>query len=124
MKFYKIGFNPIEMKYEASIIELCSTRDTVYNDLVRSMNCERIDFQDYSKDIVMIVDENGFYKASNPIFQVKTQFADLVELAGEIIFAKNIEMELSTDIGDLSNEEILYLRDVLDIQLIGITKGM
>lgn len=120
--YYKIGFNTIEMKYEAVIIELCSPRNSVYDDLVRSMNCEGIDLQDYSEDIVMIVDDNGFYKASNPIFQVKTKFGDIVELAGEIIFAKNIETELSTDIGNLSNEDILYLRDTLKIQLIGLTK--
>ncbi|WP_342574005.1 hypothetical protein MHH37_17225 [Solibacillus sp. FSL K6-1781] len=122
--FYKIGFNIYEMQFEGSKIELHSSRDTIYEDLANNLECETLDFQDYSDQIVMIVDENGFFKASFPIFQIITKFGDTVELAGSIIFAKNIESEHSTDIGEISEDEIFDLRDNLSIKLLGITRGV
>lgn len=124
MFFYKIGFNIYEMKFEGLMIELQSSRDSIYMDLAKYLGCETLDFQDYSEEIVMIVDEKGYFKTAFPIFQIETKFGDKVELAGSIIFAKNIETAHSTDIGEISVEEILNLRDNLNIKLIGITRGI
>jgi len=124
MFFYKIGFNVNKVQFEGSIIELLSSRDSIYEDLAKNLECETLDFQDYSEEIVMIVDENGYFKTLFPIFQIETQFGDIVELAGSIIFAKNIETEDSTDIGEISEKEIFNLRDTLNIKLIGITRGI
>ena len=124
MLFYKLGFNINEMQFEGSLIELQSSRESIYEDLAKNLGCETLDFQDYSEEIVMIVDESGYFKSLRPIFQIETKFGDTVELAGSIIFAKNIETEFSTDIGEISSEEILSLRDNLNIKLIGITRGI
>lgn len=111
------------MQFEGSIIELDSSRDKIYEDLANNIGSEGMELQDYSKEIVMMVDENGYYKSSYPIFQIKTTFGDIVELAGSIIFGRNIETEESTDIGGISHDDILFLRDSLKIKLVGITKG-
>lgn len=123
MRFYKIGFNVNNLKFEADIIELQSLRDTVYEDLAAHLSCEGLEFQDYSEEIVMIVDENAFYKDNYPIFQLQTNYRDIVELAGTIIFARNIETEYSTDIGSITNDDVLDLRNNLVIKLIGLTKN-
>lgn len=124
MLFYKIGFNINVMKFEGTLLELNSSRESVYQDLAKNLECETLDFQDYSEKLVMIVDGNGYFNKNYPVFQIETQYGDTVELAGSIIFAKNIETEYSTDIGSLTEEEILTLRDKLKIKLIGITRGI
>lgn len=110
------------MQFEGAKIELLSSRDSIYEELSNNLECETLDFQDYSDQIVMIVDGNGFFKESLPIFQITTKFGDTVELVGSIIFAKNIETEHSIDIGEISEEEIFDLRDNLLIKLLGITR--
>lgn len=44
--------------------------------------------------------------------QIETQFGDSIELAGSIIFAKNIETKDSVDIGGILKVEIFNLRDI------------
>jgi len=124
MKFYKIGFDVNRREFEGSILNLPSSRETIYDDLSKDLNCEGLDFQDYSEEILMIVDENGFYKRHNPVFQIKTSFDDFIELAGYIIFARNVETEHSMDIGSIMDSDIIRLRNNLEIRLIGLTNGM
>ncbi|WHP41464.1 hypothetical protein [Lysinibacillus capsici] len=124
MLFYKIGLNINLMKSEGTLLKLNSSRESVYQDLARIMEYETLDFQDYSEELVMIVDGNGYFNKNYLVFQIVTQYGDTIELAGSIIFAKNIETEDSTDIGPISEEEILILRDKLNIKLIGITRGI
>ena len=119
-----MGFNTNEMKFEASVFELDSSRDEIYEDLAHNLECEGIELQDYSEEFVMIVDENGYFKPLFPVFQIETKFGDIIELVGNIIFAKNIETESSTDIGGVSSEDILILKESLKIKLIGLTKGV
>lgn len=49
------------MQFQGSIIELLSSRDSTYEDLAKIIECETLDFQNYSEEIVMIVDENGYF---------------------------------------------------------------
>ncbi len=112
------------MKFEGTLLKLNSSRESVYQDLAKNLECETLDFQDYSEDLVMIVNRNGYFSKNYPVFQIETYYEDTVELAGSIIFAKNIETEYSTDIGSLTEKEIITLRDILKIKLIGITRGI
>ena len=123
MKFYVIIFNTQTLKVEAEVVEYKANRDKIYDKLCMLLNCDSLEFVDYSEDIVIIVDENGKFKPNNPVFNVITQDGYSVELAGKIIFARNIENEHSTDIGSIKYEDIFNLRTQLQIQLIGVTKG-
>ena len=123
MKFYVIAFNTQTLKVEAEVVEYKTNRDDIYDKLCMLLNCDSLEFVDYSEDIVVIVDENGKFKPNNPVFNVITQDGYSVELAGKIIFARNIENEYSTDIGSIKYEDIFNLRTQLQIQLIGVTKG-
>ena len=123
MKFYVIIFNTQTLKVEAEVVEYKTNRDDIYDKLCMLLNCDSLEFVDYSEDIVIIVDENGKFKPNNPVFNVITQDGYSVELAGKIIFARNIENEHSTDIGSIKYEDIFNLRTQLQIQLIGVTKG-
>ena len=123
MKFYVIIFNTQTLKVEAEVVEYKTNRDDIYDKLCMLLNCDSLEFVDYSEDIVIIVDENGKFKPNNPVFNVITQDGFSVELAGKIIFARNIENEYSTDIGSIKYEDIFNLRTQLQIQLIGVTKG-
>ena len=123
MKFYVIAFNTQTLKVEAEVVEYKANRDDIYDKLCMLLNCDSLEFVDYNEDIVIIVDENGKFKPNNPVFNVITQDGYPVELAGKIIFARNIENEYSTDIGSIKYEDIFNLRTQLQIQLIGVTKG-
>lgn len=71
----------------------------------------------------MVIDEDGKFKKYNPIFRVITEDGITLELAGKILFARNIENEFSTDIGSIKAEDIFYLRNNLNIELLGVTRG-
>lgn len=123
MKFYVIDFNTKAFKMLAEVVEIVVKKDEIYNEISKVLESDSIEFIDYSNEIVMIIDEMGKFKRSNPVFQLKTSDGILLEIAGKILFARNIENEFSTDIGSITYEDIFNLRLNLDIELIGITKG-
>lgn len=123
IKFYIIDFNTQTLKIEVEVTECKADKDNLYNKLCRLLNCDSLEFVDYNQDIVIILDENGKFKPDNPVFNVITEDGVSIELAGKIIFARNIENEFNTDVGSIKYEDIFKLRTQLQIQLIGVTKG-
>ncbi|AVK95640.1 hypothetical protein FCT18_17475 [Lysinibacillus sphaericus] len=84
---------------------------------------DSLEFVDFNNEVVMIIDEDGDFKKNNPIFRVITEDGIILDLAGKILFALNVENEFSTDIGSIKSGDIFYLRNNLDIQLLGVTRG-
>ena len=122
MKFYLINFNVMTLSMQAEVIEANAKDNGVYEELSNILESASIEFIDYNDEIVMIIDENGKYKEYNPVFQLKTSDGITLELAGKVLFARNIENEFSTDIGSIKYDDIFYLRSNLEIKLIGMIK--
>lgn len=68
----------------------------------------------------MVIDEEGKFKKNNPIYIVITDDGITLHLAGKLLFARNQETEFSTDICSIKTEDIFYLRNNLNIQLLGV----
>lgn len=118
---YILYFDPAITKIQTEVIQLNTQSNLVSDDELNNYLCASgYEFVDYSEDIAIIVDENGFSKSANPVFEVETLFGDTVKLAGRLIFVRNIYNEFSTDIGSVKKEDIFNLRMNLEIKLIGL----
>lgn len=124
MKFYSINFNSQTSKIEAEVENINVNDTDIYEQICKILNCKSLEFIDYNYEIVMIVDEYGKYKKKNPVFNVNTEDGSAIELAGKILFARNIYNEFSTDIGSITYEDIFSLRIKLGIHLLGVVKGI
>lgn len=122
MQFYLIEFNTQSFRLQADVLKITANKDSIYEELCQVIGCDSIEFIDYNEDIVIIVDETGKFKPHNPVFNVITEDGYSVELAGKIVFARNIENEFNTGVGSIKYEDIFYLRANLEIQLMGMTK--
>jgi len=121
MNVYAINFNTDTFKIEADVhgIEY-SNLDEQYDRLVELLNAEGLDVVDYNVDIAILVDDRGFKKKNNPIFEVKTEDNILCQLAGKLLFVRNIYNSESTDFGSVTAQDIFHLRDNLHITLKGL----
>lgn len=108
---------------KAELIKIDSVINDIYDELSNIIGCDSLEFVDYNNEVVIIVDEQGKMKKHNPIFKVITDNGIELNLAGKILFARNVENEFSTDIGGIKYEDIFNLRLNLDIKLIGMTNG-
>jgi len=123
MNVYSINFNTETFKIEAAIHEIeYSNLDEQYDQLVMLLEAEGLDVLDYSDDIAILVDDRGFEKKSNPVFEVTTEDNIPCELAGKMLFVRNVYNEESTDFGGLTPEDVMWLRDNVQISLKGIIK--
>lgn len=124
MNVYSINFNTETFKIEAAIHEIeYSNLDEQYDQLVMLLEAEGLDVLDYSDDIAILVDDRGFEKKNNPVFEVITEDSIPCELAGKMVFVRNVYNEESTDFGGLTPEDVLWLRNNLQISLKGIIKS-
>lgn len=123
MKFYVISFDTKFFKMNAEVIKIECIINDIYDELSKIIGSNSLEFIDFNNDLVMVIDEDGKFKKNNPIFRVITDDGITLNLAGKILFARNVENEFSTDIGSIKAENIFYLRNNLDIQLLGVTKG-
>lgn len=120
---YLLYFDTDIMKIQAEVIKLHNENSNILDkELKKYLNAEGYDFIDYSEDIAIIVDDHGFQKELNPVFEMVSDFGDISQLAGKLLFVRNIENEFSVDIGGIKYEDIFNLRINLDIKLIGMTK--
>lgn len=121
MNVYAINFNTDTFKIEADVhgIEY-SNLDEQYDILVELLNAEGLDVVDYNEDIAILVDDRGFEKKNNPIFEVKTEDNISCQLAGKLLFVRNIYNPESTDFGSVTAKDILHLRNNLQITLKGL----
>lgn len=115
-----ISFDVEVFKMNAEVIRINSTLGDTYDKVSMLIESDSLEFVDYNSEIVMIIDEQGKFKKNNPLFRIITEDGITLELAGKILFARNIENEFSTDIGSIVPVDISYLRDNLDIKLLGI----
>ena len=123
LQVYLLYFDTEIMKIQAEVLQLNTTRDNFENEITTVLQSTGYDFYDYSDEITILVDDQGFFKPNNPVFEIVSEFGDRAQLAGRLLFVRNIENEFSTDIGSIKYEDIFNLRINLQIQLIGVTKG-
>lgn len=93
--------------------------DDQYQKLCEILDSEGLDVMDYNDDIAILVDDRGFEKRNNPIFNLITADGVICQLAGALIFVRNVYNEYSTDFGSVTYKDIFNLRRLLDIKIIG-----
>ena len=123
LQVYLLYFDTEIMKIQAEVLKLNATQDNLDNEITTVLQSTGYDFYDYSDEITILVDDQGFFKPNNPVFEIVSEFGDRTQLAGRLLFVRNIENEFSVDIGSIKYEDIFNLRTNLQIQLIGVTKG-
>ena len=123
LQVYLLYFDTEIMKIQAEVLQLNGTQGNFDNEINTVLQSTGYDFYDYSDEITILVDDQGFFKPNNPVFEIVSEFGDRTQLAGRLLFVRNIENEFSVDIGSIKYEDIFNLRTNLQIQLIGVTKG-
>ena len=124
MKVYAINFNTETFKIEADVHEIeYSNLDEQYENLVRLLNADGLDVVDYNDNIAILVDDRGFEKKYNQVFEVVTEDNIACQLSGKILFVRNIYNEESTDFGSVTPEDIFYLKNNLRITLQGLLEN-
>lgn len=124
MKVYSLKFNIETFKIEAFVHEIeYRDLDEQYVRLVKLLNAEGLDVIDYNEDIAILVDDRGFEKQNIPVFELITEDNLTVQLAGGMLFVRNIYNEDSTDFGGITDEDISYIKNHLQIKLKGILKN-
>ncbi|GED63297.1 hypothetical protein [Lysinibacillus fusiformis] len=122
LQIYLLYFNIEFMKIQAEVLQLRNeTAEVLDQELQKVLQAEGYDFYDYSDEITILVDDRGFKKTLNPVFELVSTFGDRSHLAGRLVFVRNVENEYSTDIGSIKYEDIFNLRINLDINLVGMT---
>jgi len=124
MNVYTINFNVVTFKIEADVHRVeYSNLDEQYEKLVDLLNAEGLDVIDYNEDIAIIVDDRGFEKKNNPVFEVITEDNISCQLAGKLLFVRNIYNPESTDFGSVTDLDIIHLRNSLQITLKGLLES-
>lgn len=125
MRVYTIDFDINIMKLNAEVIELETESSEVLDaEINRVLRASGYDYFDYSDEITILVDDNGLFKKGLPVFEIESMYGDIGRLAGRLLFVRNVENEFSTDIGSITDIDIVQLRNELKIQFIGFTKGV
>lgn len=123
LKLYYIDFLEQQMRYDIGTIKINNDNLTVQNtEICRILNSKSYDIADYSDEISILVDDEGFYKPGLPIWKVHTPDGQVLELIGKLLFIRNIETEYSTDFTDIRAEDIFNLRIEMEIELLGMKK--
>lgn len=124
MNVYVINFNSETFKIEADVHRIeYSNLDEQYEKLIKLLNTDGLDVIDYNDDIAMLVDDRGFEKQYNPVFEVITEDNIVCQLSGKILFVRNIYNEESTDFGSVTIEDVFYLKNNLQITLKGLLEN-
>ena len=125
MQFYTIYFDTSIMKMNAEILNVSAENsDELDVEIKKILNANGYEFLDYSDEIAILVDDQGLFKEGLPVFEVVSTYGDINKLAGKLVFVRNIENEFSTDIGSITIEDVLKLKEDLIIKLVGFTKGV
>lgn len=123
MKLYVVNFNTEQFKVEADVVTISyHSFDDQYQKILEVLDAEGIDVLDYDEDIAILVDDIGFTKPNNPIYRIVTGDGISCELAGKLVFVRNIYNENSTDFGSITYEDIFNLRRLLAIKIIGVVR--
>lgn len=117
-KLLVIGFNLNSMKFTERIVDF-NPRNRLkdYYDLI---DCDCIDIVTLSNDVSVIVDDEGFLKSGNPVFEVKYN-GYIHQLAGTMVFVKNVYTNEGIDSSGFDNLELCDLLLDLRVKMIGVT---
>ena len=125
LQIYLLYFDIEQTKIVAEVLSLQNADEEQLEwELNKLLQSESYDFFDYSDDIAILVDDRGFEKVNNPVFEIVSEFGDTSHLAGRLVFVRNVENEFSIDFGSIEAKDVLHLRENLYIKLVGLTKGM
>lgn len=120
LQVYIVNFDTEIFKITADVVIIeYDSSDEQYQKLCEILDSDGLDIIDYNDDIAILVDDRGFEKKNNPIFNVLTEDGVTCQLAGVLIFIRNIYNEYSTDFGSIKYEDIFNLRRLLDIKVVG-----
>lgn len=120
---YLLYFDTQTIKIQADVLQLQNqTEEMLNHEINQTLQANGYEFYDYSDDIAILVDDRGFEKKLNPIFEITSTYGDVNHLAGRLLFVRNVESEFSVGIDSIKKEDIFNLRLNLDIRLIGMTK--
>lgn len=123
LQVYLLYFDTKIMKFQADVLQLDNkTEEILDNNLQKTLQAEGYDFYDYSDEIAILIDDRGFDRAMNPVFEIVSEYGGSSRLAGRLLFVRNIENNHSVDIGSIKHEDIFNLRINLNIKLVGMTK--
>lgn len=123
MQVYIVNFNTDVLKVEADVVTFeYQSSDDQYENLLEILEADGIDILDYNDEIAILVDDLGFQKSNNPIYQLVLEDGHTVQLAGKLLFARNIYNEYSTDWGSITKEDVFHLRRLLNIQILGTVR--
>lgn len=125
MKIYTVYLDTNTIKMNAEVRELTAQNSNMLDqEILKVLNSTGYDFFDYSNEIAILVDDQGFYKQGLPVFEIESEYGDVNKLAGKLIFVRNIENEYSVDMGSIKYEDIFKLKNELKIKFLGFTKGI
>ncbi|NME06236.1 hypothetical protein [Psychrobacillus sp. BL-248-WT-3] len=123
LKIYYIDFPEKTMQYDVGTVLINNENNQVQNaEICCLLNAESYDIADYSDEISILVDDNGFYKSGLPVWSIKTPDGISLELIGKLLFVRNIETEYSIDFVSIKAEDIFDFRIGLKIELKGMKK--
>lgn len=122
IQLIRIGFDFDLMTFTSDIIEQNGDQDSELKFYQDNIDCRMIDIVDLSKDVCIIIDDEGLLKSGNPVFEVKTEKIDEpLQLAGTMLFAVQMETDEGIEVSTLSTVECLELLNHMNIRLIGKT---
>jgi len=123
MKLYVLNFNTEIFKIEADVVTIeYENMEEQYQKIADILKTDGLDVIDYDENIAILVDDMGFYKQGNPIYNLILPDGITTNLAGKLVFVRNIYTEYSTDFGSITYQDIFNLRRLLNIQIIGSVK--
>lgn len=116
VKFLVIDFSHEKRKAFSKIVER-EGKESHLNDFYEIIGCDCIDIVPVNEEVAIVVDDEGFLKSDNLIFEVqdhKNRFQ--CHLAGKLIFAKNSQ----DDVTGFSTDEVFKLHLKIQIGQISI----
>lgn len=123
MNVYTIDFNTNSFKIEADYVEvLFNTMDEQYVKLCQLARAEGLDEVEYNDEIVILVDDRGYEKYHNPVFEVIAEDGTVFHIAGKLLFVRHEDEEEQSNYGSVTIDEVYFLRNNLQIIFKGILK--
>lgn len=78
-----------------------------YEKINKVLNSTGYDFFDYSDDIAILVDNQRLSKEGLPVFEKESEYGDVSNLVGKLLFVRNVETEFSTSIRSIHTKIFL-----------------
>lgn len=84
MQGYYLDFDTELMKYKAEIVKINDT--DLDSEKHRLLGISGYDIFEYSENMVIFVDDQGFNKSGKPVFEIIGEYGDVNYLAGGLLF--------------------------------------